>query len=93
MQADKALDVHTQRLHQLNERKEAEEQNASLLASDLTTLLARLIPDWQQDTAGTRQQLALATHEYNNRKKELDAVVNEWAAASMELDELKNQTN
>ena len=73
VQADKALDVHTQRLHQLNERKEAEEQNASLLASDLTTLLARLIPDWQQDTAGTRQQLALATHEYNNRKKELDA--------------------
>ena len=72
-QADKALDVHTQRLHQLNERKEAEEQNASLLASDLTTLLARLMPDWQQDTAGTRQQLALASHEYNNRKKELDA--------------------
>ena len=73
VQADKALDVHTQRLHQLNERKEAEEQNASLLASDLTTLLARLMPDWQQDTAGTRQQLALASHEYNNRKKELDA--------------------
>ena len=73
VQADKALDVHTQRLHQLNERKEAEEQNASQLASELTTLLARLMPDWQQDTAGTRQQLALATHEYNNRKKELDA--------------------
>lgn len=72
-QADKALDMHTQQLHQLNERKEEEGQTASLLASDLTTLLARLMPDWQQDTAGTRQQLALATHEYNNRKKELDA--------------------
>ena len=73
VQADKALDVHTQRLHQLNERKEEEGQTASQLASELTTLLARLMPDWQQDTAGTRQQLALASHEYNNRKKELDA--------------------
>ena len=72
-QADKALDMHTQQLHQLNKRKEEEGQTASRLASELTTLLACLMPDWQQDTAGTRQQLALATHEYNNRKKELDA--------------------
>ena len=72
-QADKALDMHTQQLHQLNKRKEEEGQTASQLASELTTLLARLMPDWLQDTAGTRQQLALASHEYNNRKKELDA--------------------
>ena len=73
VQADKALDVHTQQLHQLNERKEAEERTSSLLASDLTTLLARFMPDWQHDTAGTRQQLALASNEYNHQKKELDA--------------------
>lgn len=31
--------------------------------------------------------------QHAGKKKELDAVVNEWEAASMELDELKNQTN
>lgn len=31
--------------------------------------------------------------QHAGKKKELDAAVNEWEAASMELDELKNQTN
>ena len=31
--------------------------------------------------------------QHAGKKKELDAVVNEWETASMELDELKNQTN
>lgn len=74
-QADKALDAHAQHLHQLNERKKAEEQTASLLASDLTTLLARFMPDWQQNTTGAKDRLALASNAYTAKKKEQDAAL------------------
>lgn len=72
VQADKALDAHTLHLHQLNELKEEGERTASLLASDLTTLLAGFIPHWQQNTTEAKERLTLASNKYASKKKELD---------------------
>ena len=72
VQADKALDANTQTIHQLQERKVTAEQTSANLASDLSSLLMNLIPDWQQNTILAKEKIMFASNEYRDKRKELD---------------------
>ena len=72
VQADKALDANTQTIHQLQERKVTAEQTSATLASDLSSLLMNLIPDWQQNTILAKEKIMFASNEYRDKRKELD---------------------
>lgn len=94
VQADKALDANTQTIHQLQERKVTAEQTSANLASDLSSLLMNLIPDWQQNTILAKEKIMFASNEYRDKRKELDVATQSLQtkqATTMAIGNIRNR--
>ena len=72
VRTEKAIETNAQELRHLHGQEEAGRRTAKQLSADLEATLCGLMPDWQKDTAATKEALTAGANAYARQKTALE---------------------
>lgn len=72
VRTEKAIETNAQELRHLHGQEEAGRRTAEQLSADLEATLCGLMPDWQKDTAATKEALTAGANAYARQKTALE---------------------